>query len=192
MADAGPPRFVSTRDERPEPKLYTLDDAVLLGWAPPDEAGGLPGMFVPTAIPTLSKAELQRWRGLSYKEVCFELLSLFRDDESSVITSDELRSLVLDSECKLVPVVSLDSPSSARKVHVAELWHGPTLAFKDLSICIFICGDLGRHRERGDRRRAHHGMHPHLRHGALSFTGHFVCDSGARVADGEARGAPQH
>ena len=104
MADAGPPRFVSTRDERPEPKLYTLDDAVLLGWAPPDEAGGLPGMFVPTAIPTLSKAELQRWRGLSYKEVCFELLSLFRDDESSVITSDELRSLVLDSECKLVPV----------------------------------------------------------------------------------------
>ena len=137
MADAGPPRFVSTRDERPEPKLYTLDDAVLLGWAPPDEAGGLPGMFVPTAIPTLSKAELQRWRGLSYKEVCFELLSLFRDDESSVITSDELRSLVLDSECKLVPVVSLDS------IHVAELWHGPTLAFKDLSICIFMKVSVG-------------------------------------------------
>ena len=94
-------------------------------------------MFVPTAIPTLSKAELQRWRGLSYKEVCFELLSLFRDDESSVITSDELRSLVLDSECKLVPVVSLDS------LHVAELWHGPTLAFKDLSVSIFMKVSVG-------------------------------------------------
>jgi threonine synthase len=113
-------KYISTRggDEA------TFGEAVIKGLA----ADG--GLFVPETLPDLAPY-LSQWRGLPYAELAFRFLSLFADD----IPDDELR-LCINLAYGAFP--SSDNPAPTVKLndnlYVMELFHGPTLAFKDFAL----------------------------------------------------------
>ncbi len=107
-----------------------FDEAVLQGFA----ADG--GLFVPDRIPSLTRDQLQEWSSLSYPDLVFELLSLFIEDE--IIPANDLRQLASSSFASfshpdILPVVPFGS-----NLHVMELFHGPTLSFKDIAMGFLI------------------------------------------------------
>jgi threonine synthase len=113
-------RYVSTRGGSPP---VGFSDAVAAGLAPDG------GLFVPETLPDLS-AELGSLSGLSYAELCTRFLAHFATD----IPAPELKALVEQSYLRferpeIAPLLEL-SP----EVHVLELFHGPTLAFKDVAL----------------------------------------------------------
>ncbi len=107
-------RYRSTSRQCPE---VTFREAVLRGLA---KDGGL---YVPAEIPMLERGFFERLPQLSFPELCVEVARLYLEGE---IADDALRQLIAESMNFPVPLVSL-SP----QLHVLELFHGPTLAFKD-------------------------------------------------------------
>jgi threonine synthase len=113
-------RYISTRGQT-APHSFT--EAVRAGLAPDG------GLFLPASMPDLS-AELSHYRGLSYPELAAAFLSKF-GPEISLETWGELATQAYAgfSHPDVAPLVSLDS-----QLHVLELAHGPTLAFKDFAL----------------------------------------------------------
>jgi len=112
-------KYISTRGGI---KPINFCEAVRMGLA---SDGGL---IVPESIPDIS-ADIDSWRGLSYREIALKVMSLFIDD----IQTEELEQLIQAStekftSKKVTPCVDIDD------VFVLELFHGPTLAFKDLAL----------------------------------------------------------
>ena len=98
-------------------------DAVMMGLA---DDGGL---LLPESIPTLSAAELRELSALPYAELAFQVISRFTDD----IPAADLKALIERSYAAfdhqdVTPVVGHGG------VYILELFHGPTLAFKDVAL----------------------------------------------------------
>ncbi len=113
-------RFVSTRG-RTGP--HSFSDAVAVGLAPDG------GLFLPEELPDLG-GRLQSWSGLAYPELCYEFMRIFATD----IPAETLRPLVMRayerfSDPAIAPLRRLDE-----RLYVLELFHGPTLAFKDFAL----------------------------------------------------------
>jgi threonine synthase len=81
------------------------------------------GLFMPTSIPKLPSAFFQQIEKHSFQEIAFEVAQALIGDE---IPAPALRNIVEDAINFDAPVVTLDE-----RLHVLELFHGPTLAFKD-------------------------------------------------------------
>ncbi len=97
--------------------IVNLRHAVLKGLA---EDGGL---FMPEYIPKLDKEFFENIPGYKISHVAFEVLKHFTSDE---VAEQELTEIVKDAFNFEAPVKVLDE-----KYSVLELFHGPTLAFKD-------------------------------------------------------------
>ncbi|MGN6684256.1 MAG: threonine synthase [Devosia sp.] len=115
-------RFVSTRGEAP---ALGFSDAVLSGLA---SDGGL---YLPETWPQLSAADIAAFAGKPYAEVAFAVISRFVDGE---IPADRLRAIIDAAYAtfrhpSVTPLVEL-----APGRFVLELFHGPTLAFKDVAM----------------------------------------------------------
>ena len=132
-------RYISTRGHAP---VRDFAGVLLAGLA---EDGGL---YVPQAWPTLSPNEWRALRGLPYPELATRILAPFT---AGSIDADTLRRLCGEAYAgfnhpAIVPLVQLD-----RDLFVQELFHGPTLAFKDLAMQLL--GRLFDHvLERDDQR----------------------------------------
>ncbi|XP_044143396.1 threonine synthase-like 2 isoform X1 [Bufo gargarizans] len=90
------------------------------------------GLFMPEHIPKVNKETLTTWRSFSYKELVKEICSLFVTPE--VIPRHELHGLIDKALHRfrhkdVVPMSRLKSG-----LNVLEMWHGATLAFKDLAM----------------------------------------------------------
>jgi len=81
------------------------------------------GLFMPDVIPVLSPAFLQSLHSLSFQEIACHVAGSLLDGE---IPADELRRIIEESMTFPVRTEPLDEGTS-----VLELFHGPTLAFKD-------------------------------------------------------------
>jgi threonine synthase len=115
-------RYLSTRDPRPGPATYSFEDVLLAGLA---EDGGL---FVPEALPSLDLAGLA---GLPYADLAARIVGLFAGGDFG---RGELRRLCEAAyagfrHAAVTPLVQLDE-----RLWLLELFHGPTLAFKDLAL----------------------------------------------------------
>ena len=113
-------KFLSTRGQVPAVGFST---AVEHGLAPDG------GLYLPEELPDL-KPLLQEWEGLGYAELCEAFFALFATD----IDREELHQIVSGSYGKfddpaIAPIRRLDDAC-----HVLELFHGPTLAFKDFAL----------------------------------------------------------
>ncbi|MBI2439780.1 MAG: threonine synthase [Lentisphaerae bacterium] len=85
------------------------------------------GLFLPESIPDIH-AELSAWATLDYGALAFEIMRRYAD-----LPASDLRTLISDScaafrHPQVAPVVAVDG------VHILELFHGPTLAFKDIAL----------------------------------------------------------
>ena len=113
-------RYVSTRGGSPP---VGFSDAVATGLAPDG------GLFVPETLPGLA-GELGSWAGLPYADLCARFLAHFATD----LPAAELAALAQQAyagfdRAEVAPLVEL-RPG----LRVLELFHGPTLAFKDFAL----------------------------------------------------------
>ena len=97
--------------------LTSLRGAVLRGLAPDG------GLYMPAEIARRSPEELEEFRALPFTEVCFRVVKPFATPD---VPEDVLWQVVSEAMNFPVQLVSL-SPG----LHILELFHGPTLAFKD-------------------------------------------------------------
>ena len=112
-------QYLSTRGEG-SPLSFT--ETVLTGLA---RDGGL---FLPAEIPDVSD-RLESWRLLTYSDLSFEIMRLYAGD----LPDSALRAIIDKSygvfrHEEIAPVVSVGP------IHILELFHGPTLAFKDVAL----------------------------------------------------------
>ncbi|GAM89278.1 hypothetical protein ANO11243_073150 [Dothideomycetidae sp. 11243] len=118
-------RYLSTRGGSYN---FSFEDAVLKGLA---SDGGL---FIPEEIPALPEHWLRKWRRLSFPELAFQIFSLYISP--SEIPSTDLNEIVRKSYSTFraddtTPVITLDQE---KNLHLLELFHGPTFAFKDVAL----------------------------------------------------------
>ncbi len=107
-------RYRSTSRKAP---LTSLRGAVLRGLAPDG------GLYMPVEIARHSPKELEEFRRLPFTEVCFRVVRPFATPD---VPEEVLWQIVSEAINFPVNLVSL-SPG----MHILELFHGPTLAFKD-------------------------------------------------------------
>ena len=113
-------RFISTRGQSPP---LGFSDTVATGLAPDG------GLFLPEELPDFS-GELGRLGRLGYPELCFEFLRAFATD----IPAGELRAMVDASYTRFSDPAIAPLRRLGDRLHVLELFHGPTLAFKDFAL----------------------------------------------------------
>ncbi|KAF2094696.1 tryptophan synthase beta subunit-like PLP-dependent enzyme [Rhizodiscina lignyota] len=92
------------------------------------------GLFIPEDIPSLPADWHDKWKDLSFQELAFEIFSLYISP--SEIPPQDLRGIIQRSYStfrtpQVTPIVTLDSK---RNIHLLELFHGPTFAFKDVAL----------------------------------------------------------
>jgi threonine synthase len=115
-------KYISTRGQAPE---LTFEDAMLTGLA---RDGGL---YVPETIPKLSTADIKAMAGKSYEEIAFQVMRPFVGDTFS---DDDFKGIIERAykdfgHAARAPLVQLDHGH-----YLLELFHGPTLAFKDFAM----------------------------------------------------------
>jgi threonine synthase len=89
------------------------------------------GLIVPEEIPSISKQQLDGWAKLSYEDLMFEIFALFINDE---IPEQELKALIRESYAGFTSPAVLPLTKLNDSLHVLELFHGPTFAFKDVAL----------------------------------------------------------
>ncbi|MFA5898667.1 MAG: threonine synthase [Hyphomicrobium sp.] len=114
--------YISTRGEAPP---SGFEDVVLAGLA---RDGGL---YVPQTWPTLTPEKIASFAGMSFADVAVEVIHPFAD---GAISRDELRAMAVDAYGRfghpaVTPLVQIGTNR-----WVLELFHGPTLAFKDVAM----------------------------------------------------------
>jgi len=113
--------YISTRNTQ---KIFSFKDVFLKGLAPDG------GLFVPKKIPLYTSQELEKFRNLSYNDLATKIILKFCGDE---FNETEVKVLVNDSyknfRAKDVVVIK-----KLGKINLLELFHGPTLAFKDIAL----------------------------------------------------------
>lgn len=114
--------YIGTRDKNIR---YKASEAILKGICPDG------GLFIPEEMPVMEKS-IEELAEMNYRNLAYEVMSLFFTD----FTEDELRYCInnaYDSKFdtdKIAPVVEKDG------VYFLELFHGKTIAFKDMALSI--------------------------------------------------------
>ena len=89
------------------------------------------GLFVPNRIPALDKS-LQELSGLTYKEVAYEVMKLFLTD----FTEEELKQCINNAYDSKFDTEVIAPLVEAEGAYYLELFHGATIAFKDMALSI--------------------------------------------------------
>jgi threonine synthase len=116
--------FISTRGHAP---AASFADVLLAGLAPDG------GLYLPQAWPQFSDADLAAFKGISFQDAAYRVLSRFTGPS---FTETELREAIAAAYS------DFDAPEIAPLVDIGqgryllELFHGPTLAFKDIALQI--------------------------------------------------------
>jgi len=122
-------KYISTKGDI---SPVDFDEAVLQGFA---QDGGL---FIPQTLPKISNEQLHKWAHLDYPSLAFNILSLFID--KTIIPATDLKRLIKSSFSNfehpdLMPLVS---PGNQSDFYIMELFHGPTLSFKDIAMGFLV------------------------------------------------------
>ena len=89
------------------------------------------GLFVPDRIPALDKS-LKELSGLTYKEVAYEVMKLFLTD----FTEEELKQCIKNAYDRKFDTEVIAPLVEAEGAYYLELFHGATIAFKDMALSI--------------------------------------------------------
>lgn len=123
-------RFISTRGQTP---ALGFSDAVATGLAPDG------GLFLPEELPHFSADDLKGFEALDYPALCAAFFRRFATDIDDVTFASLVdRSYATFAHPEIAPLVPLGPD-----LYVLELFHGPTLAFKDFALQLL--GNLYEH-----------------------------------------------
>ncbi|MCM2477795.1 threonine synthase [Rhizobium sp. CG5] len=114
--------YISTRGEAPH---LGFCDALMAGLA---RDGGL---YLPRKWPEMKKKEIRALRGKSYQEIAFAVLSPFVDGE---IEDEALRGMIDEAYATFRHPAVAPLVQTGPNSYVLELFHGTTLAFKDVAM----------------------------------------------------------
>ena len=114
--------YSSTRDSR---KKVTASQAILKGLS---DDGGL---FVPDHIPELSQS-MRELSDKSYQEIAYEVMRLFLTD----FTEEELKNCISRAYDSKFDTQEIAPIKEAEGTYYLELFHGSTIAFKDMALSI--------------------------------------------------------
>ena len=115
-------RYISTRGAS---EALTFEQAMMTGLA---RDGGL---YVPEDVPTLTHAQIADMAGKSYEEVAFEVMRPFIGD---TFTDAEFQGLIAKAYAGFGHAARAPLVQLAPNHFLLELFHGPTLAFKDFAM----------------------------------------------------------
>lgn len=108
-------KYYSTNGNSP---LATLEEAVVRGLAPDK------GLYMPERIKTLPKAFFDNIQDMTFQDIAYNVASAFFGED---VDGDALQEIVYDTLSFDCPVVKVND-----NIYSLELFHGPTLAFKDV------------------------------------------------------------
>lgn len=114
--------FISTRGGA----CVTASQAILRGLAPDG------GLYVPAVFPQMTLADIAALTKLDYRARALTILRGYLDDFNAQELADAIASAYEAAkfdDAAIAPTKKLDS-----NTHVLELFHGPTLAFKDMAL----------------------------------------------------------
>jgi len=114
--------YISTRGEAPS---LGFSDALLAGLA---RDGGL---YVPSEWPAFTRKDIRAMRGQSYQEIAFRVIEPFTAGE---IEPEALRAMIDEAYATFRHPAVVPLVQSGANAFVLELFHGPTLAFKDVAM----------------------------------------------------------
>ena len=126
--------YLSTRGHSAKPQF----SEILLGGLAPDG-----GLYLPSAYPKISAAELDAWRGLSYASLAFQVLRRFATDipeaeldrlSSKTYTGDVYCNARPGEDAALITPLRTLEHAGAQSLLLQALSNGPTLAFKDMAM----------------------------------------------------------
>ena len=115
-------KYISTRGEAP---VLNFEEVLLAGLA---SDGGL---YVPEALPTFSKEEIASWAGLEYNELAYKIIAPFVSD---CVAADDLKKMIDETYAGFNHSAVAPLKELGTNEWVLELFHGPTLAFKDFAL----------------------------------------------------------
>ena len=114
--------YISTRNDN---KIYTSEQVLNLGLAPDG------GLFVPKEFPKFTNDELSSCKNKDFKSIAFIILEKFLLD---LFTSIEIKEMIEEAYEKFDEGVA--STTELNDITLLNLFHGPTLAFKDYAMCL--------------------------------------------------------
>lgn len=115
-------KYISTRGKAPE---LSFEEAMLSGLA---RDGGL---YVPAEIPQMSQADIAALAGLSYEETAFRVMRPFVGDS---FTDESFSDIISRAYAGFGHNARAPLKQLAPNHFLLELFHGPTLAFKDFAM----------------------------------------------------------
>ena len=115
-------RYISTRGQAP---ALNFEDVLLAGLATDG------GLYVPENLPRFTQEEIASWAGLPYHELAFRVMRPF---VTGSIPDADFKQILEEtygvfSHSAIAPLRQLNGNE-----WVLELFHGPTLAFKDFAL----------------------------------------------------------
>ncbi len=118
-------RYVSTRDARTPPERLSFEDVLLAGLAPDG------GLYVPEDWPPLEADQIRNMRGYSYADITEKVVAPFIGPE---IEPRALGALIAGAYAGFSHAAVAPLKQLGPDLWVMELFHGPTLAFKDYAL----------------------------------------------------------
>ncbi len=115
-------KYISTRGQAPE---LTFEEAMLTGLA---RDGGL---YVPSEIPKMGHDEIAALSGLPYEDVAFRVMWPYVSDSFS---EDEFKQIIARAYAGFEHAARAPLKQLSANHYLLELFHGPTLAFKDFAM----------------------------------------------------------
>ncbi len=115
-------KYVSTRNHE---DVRTASEAILQGLAPDG------GLYVPTELPKLD-IPMEKLGEMTYQEVAYEVMSRFFTD----FTEEELKNCINNAYDEKFDTKEIAPLVSADGAYYLELFHGKTIAFKDMALSI--------------------------------------------------------
>lgn len=115
-------KFISTRSDA---KSLNFEEVVLQGLATDG------GLYIPESLPNFSSEKIRSFSKLSYEELFFEVTKYFVDGE---IDDDTYKSIINKSYKNFSHAAIAPTKQLSKNEFLLELFHGPTLAFKDFAL----------------------------------------------------------
>ena len=115
-------KFISTRSKA---KSLNFEEVVLQGLATDG------GLYIPESLPHFSDEEISNFAKLNYEELFFEVTKYFVDSE---IDDETYKKIINKSYKKFSHIAIAPTKQLSTNEFLLELFHGPTLAFKDFAL----------------------------------------------------------